>query len=332
MLQAGHPEVALGPKERPHRTMRKPVQSMNDVLPYLPTLVQLARTGSVSQTARELGVPRSTVSRRLVKLEANIGVKLAERTTHRLRFTDAGRRLVESAIGALAQLQTVREQVVAVASDVRGLLRVATPPGVSGTFIGWFLAFLHARHPGIDVELVVTERRPSRIEEGFDIVLAMGPTESSSWVRRRLTRAQLIAVATPGYLNAKGPPRDVRGLREHSLLTHQTPGVASSWPRLQGRPFAIAPRLVTNDLSTLREAALADMGIALVPVHVVLGDLGSGALVHVLADTVGEELDVFALYLPERRASPVLKAVLKAVAEFADAQTALTGATLRPRP
>jgi DNA-binding transcriptional LysR family regulator len=294
---------------------------MEELLPLLPTLVSLARTGSVSQSAVSLGVPRSTVSRRLARVEQVLGLKVAERTTHRFVLTAAGRRLVEGAVGALAQLETVREEVVATSGEVRGLLRVAMPAGVSGAFIGWFLAFLHARHPGIDVELTVTDRRVLRVEDGFDLVLVMGTPEPSAWLRRRLTEAELIAVASPDYLERAGTPGSIDALVGHLLLTSSSPGAAPSWPRLRGGSFPISPRLTTNDLSALREAALAGMGIALLPFHVVLSEVADGKLVRVLPTHVGETVDVFALYLPERRASPVLKAVLAAVAEFAELQT-----------
>lgn len=293
---------------------------MDELLPLLPTLVNLAKTNSVSQTARELGVPRSTVSRRLARIEEVLGLKVAERTTHRFVLTTAGKRLVEGAIAALAQLETVREEVLATGSVVRGVLRVAMPAGVSGAFIGWFFAFLHARHPAIDLELTVTDRRSLRLEDGFDIVLVMGTPEPSGWLRRRLTEAELIAVASPYYLKSRGTPSTIDELEGHALLTTSAPGTDPTWPRLKGGSFPISARLVTNDLSALREAALAGVGIALLPFHVVFAEVADEKLVRVLPNHVGQPIDIFVLYLPERRASPVLKAVLSAVSEFADEQ------------
>jgi DNA-binding transcriptional LysR family regulator len=294
---------------------------MEELLPLLPTLVTLARTGSVSQTARALGIPRSTVSRRLARLEQVLGLKVAERTTHRFQLTAAGRQLVDGAVEALTRLETVREQVKASSGEVRGVLKVAMPAGVSGAFIGWFFAFLHARYPLIDIELTVTDRRELRLEEGFDIVLVMGTPEPSPWLRRRLSEAELVAVASPDYLERRGTPNTIAGLEQHLLLTFATPGIAPTWPRLRGGTFPIRPRLLTNDLSALRETAVASMGIALVPFHVVMPELADGKLVRVLPTLVGQSIEIFALYLPERRGSPVLKAVLAAVAEFADEQT-----------
>lgn len=294
---------------------------MDELLPLLPTLVQLGRTASVSQTARVLGVPRSTVSRRLSRMEALLSVKLVERTTHRLRLTAAGRKLIEGAASALARLETVREQMMADAHEVRGVLRVALPPGVAGAFIGWFLAYLHAEHPGIDIELVVTEKPPRGLDEGFDIVLVMGTPEPSAWLRRKVTAVDNVAVASPGYLGEHGLPTRVEELSRHVLLTAQTPGLAPAWPRWKGAPVPIVPKLVTNDLSMLRETALAGIGIAMLPRHVVLNELATSRLTEVLPNVLGQSVDVFALYLPERRASPVLRAVLDAVRMFAEVQS-----------
>lgn len=294
---------------------------MEELLPLLPTVVNLARTGSVSQSARELGVPRSTVSRRLARVEEILGLKIAERTTHRFVLTTAGRRLVEGAVASLAQLETVREEVLATGNEVRGVLRLAMPAGVSGAFIGWFFAFLHSRHPLIDLELTVTDRQSLRLEDGFDAVLVMGTPEPSGWLRRRLAEAEIIAVASPDYLSAHGTPQTIDELQGHALLTMSSPGSAPAWPRLKGGTFPVVTRLVTNDLSALREAALAGVGIALLPFHVVFSEVADEKLVRVLPNHVGQSIDIFVLYLPERRASPVLKAVLSAVAEFADEQT-----------
>lgn len=295
---------------------------MDELLPLLPTLVHLGRTASVSQTARELGVPRSTVSRRLSRMEELLAVKLAERTTHRLRLTGAGRKLVEGAASALARLDTVREQMMSAQHEVRGVLRVAMPPGVAGAFLGWFLAYLHAEHPGIDIELVVTEKPPRGLDEGFDIVLVMGTPETSPWLRRKLTSVDIVAVASSGYLGERAAPTKVEELQQHTLLTWLTPGHAPTWPKWKGNPVPIKPKLVTNDISMLREMALAGIGIAMLPEHVVLNELATGRLTPVLPQVLGAAIDVFALYPPERRASPVLRAVLEAVRMFAEVQNA----------
>ncbi|MBL8683606.1 MAG: LysR family transcriptional regulator [Myxococcales bacterium] len=297
---------------------------MDELLSLLPTLIALARTGSVSRTASDLGVPRSTVSRRLARIEAVVGYEVAERGRQRLELTAAGRALVDGAVDALARLSSVHERALAQHGVVQGTLRLATPPGVTGAFIGHFLAWLHERHPRIEVELTVTERRYFRAEEGYDIVLVVGALDasgSSAWIRRKLGSADMLAVASPKYLARAGVPSGIDGLARHVLLSFATPGSDPSWPSRDGGSVPVRPSLLCNDLSVLRETAVAGMGIALVPSYVVVGELASGALEPVLPAVVGSQVPIFALYPAERRTSPLLEAALAAVSEFASAQT-----------
>jgi DNA-binding transcriptional LysR family regulator len=296
---------------------------MEELLAALPTLVHLAQTASVSRTARDLGVPRSTVSRRLARLESALGVCLAERTTRSFRLTPAGEMLVEGSGSLLANFQTLRETVEATSGQVRGRLRVSAPPGLSGPFIGQFLHSFQHKFPDVDVEFMVTEHRPHLLDEGFDLLLATGPLEDLPWVRHRIGQSWHLAVASPAYLAAHGTPFHAEDLARHALLAARLGGLSErEWPRIEGPPLPIRPRLVTNDLASLRGAALEGMGVALLPVHLLLDDLPKGRLHAVLPTVIGQPLDIFALYAAERRSSPLIRALLDSVHAFASAQEA----------
>lgn len=291
---------------------------MDELLAGLPTLLMLARAGSLTTAAVQLGVPRSTVSRRLARLERHLGVPLAERTTRSFRLTAAGQRLVLEAGPVLARLQTATEGVRADAGLVRGRLRLASPPGLGGAFVGAFLARFQRQHPQVELELLVTERRPHLLEEQLDVLLATELPADLPWARRRLGKSWTLAVASPAYL-ASHPPLDrTPALARHVVLSgpRRTEG-AQTWPRLRGPPIPVRPAFVTNDLPTLRVATLEGLGVALLPVHLVLEDLASGALVQVLAGQVGAPLDIFALYVQERRHSPLLRAFFASLTRFA---------------
>ncbi len=296
---------------------------MDDLLSELPTLVRLSQTASVSRTAKDLGVPRSTVSRRLARLESALGVVLAERTTRSFRLTPAGEMLVDGAAGLLAKFQTLRESVEASGGSVRGRLRIAAPPGLSGPFLGGFLRTFQDQFPEVEVEFVVMDRRPHLLDEGFDLVLATGPLEDMPWVRHRLGQSWYLAVASPSYLSARGTPTEVAHLQQHRLLGARLHGLAEhDWPRIDGRPLPISRRMVTNDLASLRGAAIEGLGIALLPVHLLIDDLHVGSLVPVLPEVIGKPLDIFGLYAHERRTSPLIRALLDSVDAFAKAQAA----------
>lgn len=301
------------------------VHCMDELLPLLPTLISVARTGSVSQSARVLGVPRSTVTRRLARIESAVGFAIVERSSRRFLLTRSGRRLVEGAVEALARLETVHEQARAEDSEVSGVLRIAIPVGIAGAFGGWFFALLNARLPLVKIELTVTDHRTFRLEEGRDLVVVMGNLQPSQWLRRRMGDTEMLAVASPRYLGHRGTPTTIAALDEHLLLTWADLG-GPTWPRLSGGDFPVQASFATNDFSMLRDLAITGMGIALVPWHLVVAELAAGSLVRVLPTLVGQTVEINALYVPERRASPVLKAVLAVVAEFAKEQPILPAA------
>lgn len=247
---------------------------MEELLAGLPTLLMLSRAGSLSAAAARLGVPRSTVSRRLARLERHLGFVLADRNTRSFKLTDAAQRLVGEAGTLLAQLETVSEAVRAEAGEVRGQLRLATPPGIGGAFVGRFLARFQRQFPHVQVELVVTERRPHLIEERFDVLLATELSADLPWTRRFLGQSRFVAVASPGYL--RGRPRLERpeDLARHVTLSasRREDGLLT-WPRLRGPPVPVKPAFLSNDYPTLRVAALEGLGIALLPVHLVFDEL-----------------------------------------------------------
>lgn len=293
------------------------LQTMDDILAELPTLVRLAQTGSVNRTAREMGVPRSTISRRLARLEEALGVTLAERTTRSFRLTEQGKTLADAAVKAIAELRTVRESVEHAGGAVRGWLRVSTPPGFGGSVLGRFMVHLNERFPEVRVELTVHEHPPHLLDEGFDLVFAMGPLEDAPWMRHLIGPMWWVPVAHRSYLDRRGRPADIDDLRQHDLLCARTASLrADAWPLLDGGGLRVNPRFVSADLAAVAESARAGMGVALLPIHIVGEDLLRGTMETVLADRVGRHVDVFLLYTPERRASPLIRAVVDTIDDF----------------
>ncbi len=291
---------------------------MDALLANLPTLLALARTSSLTAAAVELGVPRSTVSRRLARLEQDLGVLLAERNTRSFTLTGAGRRLAAEAGTMLARLQTLSESVHADAGQIRGHLRFAMPAGLAGVFIGRLLGRFQRQHPDVTIEIVVTERRPHLVEERFDALVTTEAAPELPWMRRKVGQAAFIAVASPVYLAGHPPPVTPRDLAEHVVLSGPR-GMDGSmtWPQLRGTSLPVRPWLVTNDLPTLRITALEGLGIALLPMHLVLDDLASNTLVRVLPEDIGAVVEIIALFLPERGQSPVLRAFFASVESYA---------------
>ncbi len=289
-------------------------------LPGLETFVHLSGSGSISATARALGVPRSTVTRRLSRLEESVGEPLLERTTRSLRLTEAGQVLAKRGGALVRELRTLHEEVANIGGSARGLLRVSLPPGLGGPFMPLFLKEFRTRFPEIRFEQDVRERPPHLLDEQYDIVLASGPLADSPWRRHKVSLLHHLAVASPDYLERRGTPKQPSELLDHDCLSarsHQHS--ADSWPLRGGSEQAIRPMLISNDLGTVREAALAGLGIALLPFHLCFEDFQRGTLVTLLPEQIGRTETLYALVTPERRRSPLIRAVLDSMDAFSDA-------------
>ncbi|MEZ4237468.1 MAG: LysR family transcriptional regulator [Myxococcota bacterium] len=287
-----------------------------DALPGLETFVVLARLGSISRAAQALGVPRSTVSRRLTQLEQATGQTLVERSPRATRLTPAGRALAEQAEPLVAALRALAADARQLDGRPRGTLRVASHPGLGAAFLGEFVAALRQRWPELGLDHRVREHPPSLLVEDFDVVLCEAPPPDAPWLVHRLGPADRIVVASPAWLEAHGQPT-LDALPSLPCLGLSSPADRpDAWPLRAGGSVPIAPVLASNDLQTLREATLAGVGLALLPAYAIGHDLLAGTLTAHLPQ-VGAEGWLVALTSRSRRASPKVGAFLDLVDDFA---------------
>ena len=275
--------------------------------------------GGFSAAARALGVPKSSLSKRVSALESQLGATLLARSTRAVTVTAAGRSLAE---GAGPALRALDEAVRAVREDAvtpHGRVRITAPVVFGDELLAPLLAPLLAAHPRVQLELLLVDRRVDLLAEGVDIALRAGPMVDSSLVVRRLGPARSGLVASPAYLAAHPAPRLPRDLARHDLCLFAT--TLPPPPRrltLHGPRGAVsldvAPRLVCTSQVSLRRAALDGAGIALLPWYLARTALRQGALVEVLPRYGGAAGELQMLTLPGRPSSAVA-AVLAALTE-----------------
>lgn len=190
-----------------------------------------AETLSLSRAAAELGQPRATLSRRLARLEARLGVRLLRRTTRHIALTDAGSALYQRAREILDAVRDAESAVSPGGDIARGRLRVSVPPSMPSTFADMVSAFMTA-HEGVRLELHTSARHVDLAAEGYDVALRAGAILSPGLVGRVLARQRLIAIASPDYLRQRGTPRSVRDLGKHRCLMGFTNGdlAQTHWP------------------------------------------------------------------------------------------------------
>ncbi|MCE9579461.1 MAG: LysR family transcriptional regulator, partial [Deltaproteobacteria bacterium] len=234
------------------------------------TFVRVVETGGFTRAAEALQLPPSSISRSVARLEAELGVVLLERTTRKITLTDAGRAFFERAREALAGLEQANALAKDAAREAHGIVRLAAPPDF-GARLGGALAPFLAEHRRIQVEMTFTTRGVELVGELVDLALAFGRLPDSSLVARRLGVASGRLYAAPSYLAARGQPRTIAELAQHDALLLRATGGLARWELIGPRGVErVQPqsRLMGDHLPFIADAALAGVGIALLPEYV----------------------------------------------------------------
>lgn len=272
---------------------------LNDVA----LLVRVVQRRSFSAAARERGVPVSTVSRRIARLESALGLRLLERTTRTLRLTDAGRTYFAHAERAMDDLAQGTGQVRELQDEPRGRVRIAVPIAFGPAVANAVYRYL-GKHPGVSIDLEIDGRRPDP-DSGFDIaIVAEKLQDTDDFVARevRPTTRKLL-FASPRYLKAHGAPRGVEELAHHDCIATRATDGHATWTLAHGRAkrrFTFAPRLYVSEFSAAYRAVLAGVGIAMLPESLCAQDVAKKHLTRVLKGWEGDAAGVSLLYRAQR--------------------------------
>jgi DNA-binding transcriptional LysR family regulator len=247
------------------------------------TFVRVVDAGSFTAAATALRVPTSSVSRAVARLEADLSVRLLNRTTRKLSLTDAGRQFHQRMQAVVSETEDAARAVTGFASAPRGLVRVTAPHDLGLSDLPTVITRIVERHPGLVIELVLTSRRVDLVEEGIDLALRGGRLEDSSLVARKIVSSDLGIFAAPAYLERRGRPRALADLAHHDCLTFGGRGGKVPW-RLEGprgdETVMVSGPIVCADMLFLRECALRGMGVALLPGVNVRADVAAKRLVR----------------------------------------------------
>jgi DNA-binding transcriptional LysR family regulator len=267
----------------------------------LRTFVDVADAGGVTPAARRLGVAKSIVSRRLARLEGELGVQLLARTTRGAALTEAGATFRDYAARVVGELDTAKEMVLP-AGALTGRLRVAVPLSFGPTHFAHVLADMAKRHPQLHIHASYTDRFVDLIAEGFDCAIRVGKLPDSSLLARRIGPIRANYVASPEYIAEHGAPETPEELLTHQALMQG----AETWPALDGdKVIAIRPqgRFKADNGVALVAAALAGIGVAVLPRDLVQAHLDSGALVAVMTRYPVPEHGIYVVRPPGQRPS-----------------------------
>jgi DNA-binding transcriptional LysR family regulator len=271
---------------------------MTSILEKTTGLVAFVRTvdaGSFSAASRIIGSTQSAVSKSVARLERRLGVQLIQRSTRTFNLTAEGQAYYERVAPLLRSIEEA-EDVVQVASQAKGLLRVSAPQEFGRVLLaGWAPEFL-ARHPGVKLELNVTDRLVDVIREGYDLAVRMGALRDTELISRKLANLHWILVASPAYIARRGRPETVEDLKSHACLRYVSSG--RPWPFEFANGESLLPDgpFDTDDSGSIRQAAVNSAGIAYQLRMTVTDLLTDGRLVEVLPHLAMPTLPAYVLH------------------------------------
>ena len=278
--------------------------------------VHVVEAGSFTGAARNLGLPKSTVSRKITQLEERLGVRLIQRTTRSLRLTDTGNAYYSQCARILGEIEEANIAVTRMQSTPTGTLRITAPVLFGSTVLSGLIADYLEQHPQVTVDMVLTDQKLDLVQDGIDVAFRVGQLEDSSLIGRHLGDARAILCASADYIEAHGAPQHPDTLSQHSLMT-LTPW--SSW-QLSGPDndiytHNVRARIQVNDFASLYTLALSGTGIAPLPTMIAAPAIRSGKLVPVLSDWPFEASPIHALYPSNRHLSAKVRSFVDFVIE-----------------
>lgn len=279
----------------------------------LRTFVEVADAGGVSAAALRLGVSKSIVSRRLARIEAELGVLLLARSTRGAALTEAGATFREHAARMCAEMDAARETILP-AGELRGRLRIAAPLSFGPTHFAPVLADMARRHPGLHIHTSYADRFVDIISEGFDCAIRVGHLPDSNLIARRVGPIYGKLVATPEYIETYGAPETPADIASHEAIMQGT----ETWQFMDGAsvvPVRPQGRFKADNGTALVAAALASLGIAYLPDALIQEHLVSGALVPVMTRYPIREAGIFVIRPPGQHPSRKVRVLTEMLIE-----------------
>ncbi len=293
------------------------MQDLNDMLYF----AEVVERGGFAAAGRALGIPKSRLSRRVSELEAQLGVRLLQRTTRKLSLTGVGEAYLRHCQAVRESAQAALDTVAQVQTEPRGSLRVTCPVTLAQTVLAELMPAFLQRYPQVRVELQVINRVVNLVEEGVDVALRVRASleESGSMVVKRLDVARQVLVASPELLARQGTPSTLEDLARMDSIAMSAPDGKAVWqligPHGAQQQVQHSPRYVADDLLTLKFAALAGTGICWLPDYMCHEEIRARQLVHVLPEWEPQQGIVHAVFPSRRGLAPAVRHFLDFLGE-----------------
>lgn len=273
-----------------------------DRLNAIKVFINVVETGSFSAASERMGLSRAAASKYVSQLETHLGGRLLNRTTRHVSTTEPGRLYFERCREILIHLEEADNEASGLSNEPRGNLRISVPTNFASLHLTPLIARFMKTYPKLNVEMESSNRRIDLVDEGFDLAVRMGKLTDSDLIARRLARIRIALVASPDYIKQHGVPKTPDDLKDHAcmLYSYTTSG---TWPlKKDGKdyPVKIKTAFKSNDPEVLLEAAIAGMGITIMPTFVAGDAIRQGKLTMLLEDYEIMNNHVYIVYSSRR--------------------------------
>lgn len=278
---------------------------LDDILAFL----QAMETGSISTAAQRMGLSKSVISKRITDLEIVLKVELLHRSTRGVVPTDKGVAFYQRAHSIMQQLDQAAEELIEQDGELCGSLRIAAPMTFGTGYLGPILFSFISRHPQLGLALDLDDRITDLSGEGYDLGVRIGRLRDSSLVARKLAVSRRVVCCSPEYAQHAGLPATIGELTSHACIGYTNVSPSQIWQfesaKSGGAPrsLAVRSRIVTNNGESIRDAAIAGLGISVLPVFIVAKALASGQLIDALPGACPVADTIYAVY-PRNRHLP----------------------------
>lgn len=282
-------------------------------LNHITAFIRVVETQSFTAAAKALGVPKSSVSRSLARLEEELGARLLQRTTRKLSLTDAGQAYFSRVQSLMAGIEEANAEVSERGKSAHGIVRITAPVDMGVMVLADILVQFSALHPKIHVDLVLTSRVVSLVEEGFDMALRAGRLSDSSLVARKIANSELGVFGAKSYLKKHPAPRHPRDLADHACILFRGQKGRATWS-LSGpdgqHDVVVDGVMSADDLAFVKRAARGGLGLALLPVFTSSEAADAAGLLRVMPDYLQRGGPIH-LVMPSAQLVPARVALLR---------------------
>lgn len=268
-----------------------------ELLNHMSYFVEVVKARSFHGAAQALGMPNSTLSRKISELEKSIGLRLLHRTTRKIELTEAGLLYYERCRRIVDEARLAHEQLGEMLAQPQGGLRISVPSDFAIVVLAPVIREFAEHYPGITFDFDLTPRNVDLVSEPFDLAIRMGNQPDSGLIARKLGALPRYYYASPAYLQKNGTPVDPQRLTDHECLLMRT-DKSSSWTLYRGskaETVKVGGKFQMNSIGMMRRLAQMGVGIAMLPEPIVQEDIQNGTLVRILSEFEAEPVTIFAL-------------------------------------